>query len=261
MKNRIREDLAKTGVSLGSWLNLASPLAAEILAAAGLRWLCVDVEHSPVGLAELTHQVRAIEARGAVPLARLADCESSSIATALDAGVYGIVAPHMQNVEQAQRLVEAAYYPPRGYRSSGASRAKTISRDYAAACNDQLLIIAQIEDRQGVDNADAIMAMDGIDGGFLGNHDLALDMGLEMGCAEHEAAVDRVRQACEKAGKPCGILVKNEADFRHRLHQGYALFSLSSDLRLMQASAGEFHAAASSIAASAERRCCPPKSG
>ena len=148
MKNLIREDLARTGASLGCWLNLASSLAAEILAAVGFRWLCVDIEHTPIDLEKLTNLVRAIESRGAVPLVRLADCESSSIARALDTGVYGIIAPHIQNVEQAQRLEDVSYYPPRGFRSSGSSRAKTISPDYESNCNDQLLIIAQIEDRR-----------------------------------------------------------------------------------------------------------------
>ena len=94
-----------------------------------------------------------------------------------------------------------------------------------------------------------IIALEGIDGGFLGNHDLALDMGLAMGCDEHEAEVDRVRQACEKAGKPCGIMVHNEDNFCHRLDQGYALFGLSSDMRLLQTASRNFHQTACSILA------------
>ena len=123
MRNRIRETLLGGEVSIGSWLNLGSPQAAEVMASAGFDWLAVDAEHSPVGITEIANMFRAIEARGATPIVRVWDHAPETIGRVLDAGAFGVVPPHVSTAEQAAQIAQACRYPPRGRRSSGSGRA------------------------------------------------------------------------------------------------------------------------------------------
>ena len=150
MQNPIKDKLAAGQPSIGSWLNLASPLAAEVMAAAGFEWLVVDAEHSPFDLGHIAHTFRAIEARGAIPMARAWDHDPVTAARLLDAGAWGLVFPHVSTPEQAEKLAAAVRYPPRGQRSVGTGRCVTISADYRATFDDAVLLIPQIEDMEGV---------------------------------------------------------------------------------------------------------------
>ena len=192
MKNPIREALAAGHPSIGSWLNLASPLSAEVMAAAGFPWLVVDTEHSPFDMELVAHTFRAIEARGAIPLARSWDQDPVTIGRLLDAGAWGLVFPHVSNVEQAESLARAMRYPPEGTRSMGTGRCTTISPDYRRDINTEVLCIPQIEDMEGIDKAEAIASVPGVDIGFLGPNDLALSMGVETG-------------PCRSRGRPAAL--------------------------------------------------------
>ena len=199
-------------VSVGSWLNLASPLAAEVLATEGFEWLTVDMEHGPWELPDAANGFRAIESRGAVPLARVWSHKPEDIARVLDAGALGVVIPHVSNRAQAEALVQAVRYPPVGQRSAGTGRNQSFL-DYAAVANEQILLILQIEDLEGVDGIGEIMAVPGIDVGFIGPHDLGLSMGLkaeQIGSdPEHERQLMRILEGCQAAGKPAGLPVRD----------------------------------------------------
>ena len=234
MRNPISETLAAGQPSIGSWLNLGSPLAAEVMAAAGFSWLCVDAEHTAYDMESIAHTFRAIEARGAVPLARAWDHDPVTVGRLLDAGAYGIVFPHVSTAEQAQRLSEAMRFPPRGIRSAGTGRCATLGSDYRSVFNDLVLCIPQIEDMQGIDNAEAIASVEGVDIGFLGPNDLAMSMGVEPGHPEHEEALLRFLGGCQRAGTPCGIPTKDAASTQTRLSQGFRFIDINNDLRILQ---------------------------
>ena len=167
MQNSIITTLAEGKTSVGSWLNLASPLAAEVMAAAGFGWLVVDAEHTAFDMDLIAHTFRAIEARGAIPLARAWDHDPVTVARLLDAGAWGLVFPHVSTPEQAEKLAKAMRYPPRGTRSVGSARCVTITADYYQVANDQVLCIQQIEDLQGIEKDQEIARVDGVDIGFL----------------------------------------------------------------------------------------------
>lgn len=234
MRNPISETLAAGQPSIGSWLNLGSPLAAEVMAAAGFSWLCVDAEHTAYDMESIAHTFRAIEARGAVPLARAWDHDPVTVGRLLDAGAYGIVFPHVSTAEQAQRLSEAMRFPPRGIRSAGTGRCATLGSDYRSVFNDLVLCIPQIEDMQGIDNAEAIASVEGVNIGFLGPNDLAMSMGVEPGHPEHEEALLRFLGGCQRAGTPCGIPTKDAASTQTRLSQGFRFIDINNDLRILQ---------------------------
>lgn len=233
-QNKIREKLQKGQISIGSWLNLASPLAAEVMASVGFDWLAVDAEHSPIGLERITEIIRATECNGATPIVRAWDDRPETLGRLLDAGVMGIVVPHVKTPEQATRIALACRYPPQGKRSQGAGRGLTFGLDYLEWINEEVRVIAQIEDREGIENAEAIMRVEGIDIGFLGPGDLALDMGVPLGSPEHEQAMQDFLVACQKMNKHCGIPVATGEALQERKKQGFMFFDLSSDMRFLK---------------------------
>jgi 4-hydroxy-2-oxoheptanedioate aldolase len=238
MKNPIRETLAAGQPSVGGWLNLASPLAAEVMAAAGFPWLVVDAEHSGFDLDLIAHTFRAIEARGALPLVRAWDHDPVTLARLLDLGAWGIVIPHVSTPEQARALARAMRYPPRGTRSAGTGRCVTLSPDYRKVFDEVVLCIPQIEDLEGIENAEAIARVEGVDIGFLGPNDLALSMGVDPGHPDHEAALQRFREGFQRAGKPCGLPLRGGAEVvRQRLAQGFRFIDSGSDFRLLELAA------------------------
>ena len=239
MTNPIRETLAAGEPSIGSWLNLASPLAAEVMAAAGYRWLAVDAEHTYYDMELIAHTIRAIEARGAIPLVRSWDHDPVTIARLLDAGAWGLVFPHISTPEQAEGVARAMRYPPAGTRSVGTGRCQTISPDYRESANDLVLCIPQIEDLEGIENAEAIARVKGVDVGFLGPADLAMSMGVEPGHPDHEAALQRFREGCKRAGVPSGIPVSDGASARRRIEEGFQFIDLSNDMRFLAVAAGQ----------------------
>ncbi|MBT4979924.1 MAG: 2-dehydro-3-deoxyglucarate aldolase [Gemmatimonadetes bacterium] len=241
MHNPIKDKLAQGQASIGSWLNLASPMAAEVMAAAGFEWLVVDAEHSAFDLGHIAHTFRAIEARGAIPMCRAWDHDPVTAARLLDAGAWGLVFPHVSTPEQAEKIAKAMRYPPRGLRSVGTGRCVTLAEDYRQTFDDTVLCIPQIEDMEGINNAEAIASVEGIDIGFLGPGDLAMSMGVEAGHPDHEAALQTFREGCIKAGKPSGIPVKDTASAKKRIGEGFQFIDVNNDLRFLEATAKQMY--------------------
>jgi len=226
--------------SVGTWLNLVSPMVAELLATEGFEWLVVDMQHPPWSFSEAVNAFRAIEACGAVPFARSWSHAPEVIARILDAGALGIVAPRVSTRRQAVLLAEAVRYPPKGQRAQGEGRA-ILARDYYAVADENVLLIAQIEDVEGVKNIDEIMSVEGIDAGFIGPGDLALSMGLPREEAskvpEFQNALLRIRDGCRRANKPAGIPAATADAANKWLAEGFQFISLASDLRFLRAAA------------------------
>ena len=241
MHNPIKDKLAQGQASIGSWLNLASPMAAEVMAAAGFEWLVVDAEHSTFDLGHIAHTFRAIEARGAIPMCRTWDHDPITAARLLDAGAWGLVFPHISTPEQAEKIAQAMRYPPRGLRSVGTGRCVTLAADYRQTFDDAVLCIPQIEDMEGINNAEAIASVEGIDIGFLGPGDLAMSMGVDAGHPDHEAALQTFREGCERAGKPSGIPVKDAASAKKRIAEGFQLIDANNDLRFLESTAQQMY--------------------
>ena len=239
LDNPVAVALRAGEVSVGSWLNLASPLAAEVLATEGFEWLTVDMEHGPWDIAEAANGFRAIESRRVIPLARVWSHNPEVIARVLDAGALGVIVPHVSRRAQAEALVQAVRYPPVGNRSAGTGRNQTFV-DYASEANNQILLIPQIEDLEGVDQIQEIMSVPGIDVGFIGPVDLGLSMGLraeEIGKnSEHEAQLMRILEGCQAVGKPAGLPVPDAAAANKWISKGFQMIDLSNDLALLRQS-------------------------
>ncbi|HMO56386.1 MAG TPA: aldolase/citrate lyase family protein [Roseiflexaceae bacterium] len=240
--NPVTDKLRSGQPSVGSWLTLCSPAAAETMAHVGWDWLVVDVEHSPVGFETMVNCFRAAQLGGAVPMARVPWNDTIWIQRTLDAGAFGLVVPMVNSADDAAQVVANMKYATRGQRSSGGVRlAPYIDGDYRRWADEHLAVIVMIETIQAVNNAEAILAVDGVVGCFIGPNDLALSMGLTLsdtgpGTA-HEDAMLEVLRAAQKVGKAAGKHCFSAAEVTMRIAQGFQFLALASDGVFMSAAA------------------------
>ena len=234
--NPVRRALHEGRPSLGTWIQLGHPGIAEILANAGYDWIAADLEHTDMGMHEFVGLARGMYGRGPVPLARVRENDTLAIRQALDNGARGVVVPLVNSAEEAERAVAAAKYPPRGVRGSAFIRANDYGvrfQDYAASANDDVLVMVMIETRQAVANIDAIVAVDGVDGVFIGPADLSASYGV-TGQMTHplmmKARAD-VLKACRKAGKAPGlhIVIPTREMIQPVVADGFTFIALSVD--------------------------------
>jgi 4-hydroxy-2-oxoheptanedioate aldolase len=211
-QNPMKHRLAAGEVLHGLWLGLADPYAAEIAATADLDWLLIDGEHAPNDIRSLSAQLAVIGGTGPQPVIRLPDDDPAKIKQALDIGAQSLLIPMIENADQALRCYRATRYPPEGSRGVGSALARA-SRfaaipDYLTTANDQICLILQVESLRGLAALDAILAVPGIDGVFIGPSDLAADMGHLGNPADPEvkAAVLDALTRIRAAGKAAGVL-------------------------------------------------------
>lgn len=183
--NALKARLARREPSLGAWLFMASPPAAELLSHVGFDALIVDLEHAPAGLGDAVDQLRATGDRpdGPTLLARLPSVEAAVVKPVLDMGVEGLFAPALESADEVERLVRAAYYPPRGsrglhYTVSRAAGWGADSAAYPGHAADQTLIVAMIESEKGVEAIPEMAAVDCVDMFFIGPLDLSASIGV-----------------------------------------------------------------------------------
>lgn len=203
---------AASGRSLaGMWVCSGSALVAEICAGGGLDWLLIDMEHAPNGLESVLGQLQAVAAYPVTPVVRVPVADPVIIKQVLDLGATTILVPMVSSADEAEAVVAAAHYPPRGRRGVGSALARSARwnriEGYLTDAAEHVSVFVQIETADAVEQATAIASVDGIDGVFLGPSDLAASMGL-LGQQTHpdvKAAVRRAFADVIAAGKPVGV--------------------------------------------------------
>lgn len=235
----LKEKLRRGVPTIGTWLSLAHPALAEMAARAGFDWVAVDLEHSSITLRECEDLIRVLDLAGTTPLVRLTSNDPDLIKRVMDSGAHGVIVPTVSTEEEAQLAVEAVHYPPRGRRGVGLARAQGYGADfkgYLKRLDKEAVVVAMIENAQGVENAERILDVDGIDAYFLGPYDLSASLGL-IGKTSHptvEKAIAKVRAAGRRAGKPGGIHVvePDPAMLRKRLKEGFGFVAYSVETRI-----------------------------
>lgn len=195
----------------------STPRVMRILAAAGVDFALIDLEHTTWDAGTLRTVCATGRGTGVYPITRVVRAQYTLIATALDAGSRGIMAPMLESAEEARLLVEAAKYPPLGKRGFGVIMSDELEGGPAAMAeraNRENLVIAQIESPAGIGNADSIVAVPGVDAVWLGQFDLSLALGIPGQFADprYTEAVDHLLDVCRRHGKPLGQLVASTAD-------------------------------------------------
>lgn len=226
----------------GLWMSLASPVAAEALSLIGYDWLMFDTEHAPVEIGALQPLLQAAAAGGSSCIARPAWNDKVLIKRILDVGAQTILVPFVQSSEEARAAVSAALYPPGGIRGvAGLTRASRYGTlpDYLNHANSETCVLVQIETGEALENLEAIAAVEGVDGVFIGPSDLAASLG-HLGHPGAEEVQTVLRKACgriDAAHKASGILATTPEDAARYLDWGYRFVALSVDLGLLVSAA------------------------
>ncbi|MHB9032558.1 MAG: HpcH/HpaI aldolase family protein [Anaerolineae bacterium] len=236
--NPVKAAMAAGQATVGGWSTFCSPVVAEAMAPLGFDWVCVDVQHSPVSWDTTVNCFRAIQLGGGVPMARIPWNESVWIQRTLDAGAMGLIIPMINNEADAVRAVSNMRYSPGGQRSYGGSRLRPyVDGDWKAWSDANMLCVVMIETVEAVQNAEAILAVPGVDACFIGPVDLALSMGIPISAVgpgtEHEAMIQAVLAAGRKVGTPVGKHCNDGAEVKMRIGQGFQFLACANDVRFM----------------------------
>jgi 4-hydroxy-2-oxoheptanedioate aldolase len=237
-RNAFKQALARGERQVGLWSGLASPIAAEILAGAGFDWIVIDGEHAPNDISTLLPQLQAMRGGTAEPVFRVPWNEPVVIKRALDVGARSLLVPFVQNAEEARRAVAAARYPPLGIRGVAiAMRAVDYGRiqNYHRNAHLDTCILVQVETRAALAEIEAIAAVEGVDGVFIGPSDLAADLG-HLGDPRHadvQAAIQQAAQRIRAAGKSAGTLAGSADDVEFLFGLGFNFIAAGSDVGVL----------------------------
>ena len=233
-ERNFKERLRAGDLLVGTWVKTPSPIVTEVLAGTELDLLCLDAEHAPFDRLVLDGCILAARSRQMPSLVRIPADRPEHILNALDLGATGIVIPHVMDERRAREAVRACLYGPGGRGYAGSSRAANYTRTtmakHIAASTNSNAIVAQIEDREGVENIPAIAGVEELDCLFIGRADLAVALGVPSSTAPEVIAVsERICDASRAAGKAVGMFVPDLKEVPHWRSRGVSLFLLESD--------------------------------
>jgi len=240
MPTGLKKRLKKKELTIGSWLQIGSPVVAEIMVQAGFDWLVVDMEHSAISIDQAQSLIQIIDLAGCVPLVRLHSNDSVLIKRVMDAGAQGIVVPNVNCREDAIAAVRASRYPPYGTRGIGLWRAQGYGFDfdkYKEWQENGSTVIAQIEHIDAVNNFEAIVGTEGIDGFIIGPYDLSASLGFP-GKYDHpdfRAALDTIKTVSNKCDVLMGthVVMPDVSTVKQKINEGYRFIAYSTDTLLL----------------------------
>ena len=242
MKNTsLKNKLKNNELTLGSWITIGHPTIPDILAQAGFEWLVIDIEHNLIDPLMLHTLIATIQSKEIAALVRVSDNDKVIIKQVLDAGADGIIVPMVCNKEDAEMAVNYSYYPPRGERGVGLSRAQGYGEsfeDYKQWQSDSLTIIAQIEHIEGVKNIDEIISTDGVDGIIIGPYDLSGSLGMpgKLESVEVKSAIKKVIDRCTQRKFPLGyhIVEPCVSNATKMISAGFRFIAFGTDFYFMR---------------------------
>ena len=212
----------------GAWSAISSPVSVRLLAAAGLDYVVVDLQHGTATEHDLPGLTAAIRLAGAVPVGRVRHAHPADIGRALDLGCAGVIVPNVNSAAQAREAAGACRYPPAGYRSAGGVLAM-----------DDPCCIVMAESVEAVADLDAMLAVNGVDGLYVGPRDLSYSFGCEPGPDDPvlRPVLEQIWAACAAAGKPVGVHAVDGATARLYRDAGCTLITVTADVAAISRSA------------------------
>ena len=245
MKNKnLKEKLRNRENTIGSWITIGHQAIIDILAEAGFDWLTIDLEHTAIDLNELQILIGFIQSHGMAALVRVSKNEEVIIKRVLDSGADGIIVPMICSAEEAKMAVSFAKYPPLGKRGVGLNRAQRYGsgfEEYKSWVEKHLVIIAQIEHIDAVDNISEIIQTEGIDGMMIGPYDLSSSLGVpgNFNDPKVKEALNRVEEICLAAKKSMGyhVIEPDSSLILEKQSQGYNFIAFSTDFLFLSTKA------------------------
>jgi 4-hydroxy-2-oxoheptanedioate aldolase len=244
-KNTFKARLRGQTPQIGLWLALADSYSAEICAGADFDWVVIDGEHAPNDIRSILRQLQALAAYSVHPVVRPPVGEVHLIKQLLDLGAQTLLIPMVETAEQARLLVSAMRYPPSGIRGVGSAIARSSRWQampaYLQQADAEVCLLVQIETREGLRNLDAIAAVEGVDGLFIGPSDLSASLGRigNPGHPEVQSAIADAVGRIRSADKAAGILSVEEKEARHYLSLGCNFVAVGADTMLLAGAARE----------------------
>ena len=238
--NPMKAALAENNKLFGIWLQLFHPAVAEMVALVGYDVVVIDLEHGPGDLQETANMMRGISGTGAAAMVRIPSNEPVILKRLLDQGPDAVMIPLVESAVEARAAVAACRFPPRGNRgwAAGVARASAygLDGDYTTQSSDNLFIACQIESVKGVEHADEISAVDGVDMIFIGRNDLAADAGhiLELDHPEVVAMLRHTAAVAKKAGKKIGTVGSAGLGWPQLFIDGFDMVLPSGDISLLR---------------------------
>lgn len=228
--------------AINAWVSSDSSYIAEVLGHCGFDAVTVDLQHGQFGIDAIPKMLQAISATPAMPWVRCSSNNMAEINKLLDMGAYGVICPMIETVEQAKELVDAARYAPLGRRSFGPARGVLYGgSDYLDQANEEIIVLAMIETPLGLQNAEKILQVPGLDGIYIGPNDLALCLGIapstpwqESILAEH---IFHLLSLCKKHEKYSGIFCSDVAMASEMISAGASLVTPGNDVQLLRSEA------------------------
>lgn len=249
MRANTLRHLKKAGQPIvNAWLSIGAPYAAEAIGHQGFDAATVDCQHGMIGFDVAIAMLQALSSTPAIPLVRPSGLNPAEIMRFLDAGSYGIICPMISTPEDAAALVKACRYPPAGERSFGPARGILYGgADYLDGANAEIVVLAMIETAQGLDNVDAILGVEGLDGIYIGPNDLSLALGRRPANEPDDPlvvdAIEHVRARTAAQGLISGIFCSNGAAAAARISEGFDLVTPGNDAALLRATMAQAVAA------------------
>ena len=237
-QNSFKRALKAGKAQIGLWSSLSSSYTVEVIAGAGYDWILLDMEHSPNDLESLLAQLQAAAPYATTPIVRVPWNDMVTIKRVLDVGAQSILVPYVSTAEEAKSAVAYTRYPPAGVRGvAGTTRATRFGRipGYAKKAHEELCVLVQVETKQGLDNLEAICAVEGVDGVFIGPADLHASLGYtgETANAAVMPMIEEAMRRIRKGGKAPGYLSPVEADAKKMLAAGALFVAVGADVGLL----------------------------
>ena len=237
--NTFKAAITNGQLQIGFWQSLATSVTAEISAYSGFDWLLIDGEHGVNDLRSIRDQLQVVNPSPSHAAVRISSVNVVEVKQVMDAGAQTILVPMVDTAEDAQLMARALRYPPDGIRGNGVGVVRASAygqtKGYLDNANDEACLLVQVETTLAIDNLDAICAVNGVDGVFIGPGDLATSMG-HIGNPAHpevqeviEAAILRIRAN----GKAPGILMADETKVRRYIELGALFVAVGSDVAML----------------------------
>jgi len=237
-QNGFKRALKAGKAQIGLWSSLSSNYTVEVIAGAGFDWILLDMEHSPNDLESALAQLQAAAPYPSHPVVRVPWNDMVTIKRVLDIGAQSLLVPYVSTADEARAAVSYTRYPPAGLRGvAGTTRATRFGRvrDYAKRAQEEICLLVQVETQAALDNIEAICAIEGVDGVFIGPADLHASLGYtgEIANPKVKPLIDEAIRRIRKSGKAPGILTPNEADAKHWLQCGGLFVAVGADVGIL----------------------------
>lgn len=246
MKNTLKEKVKKGDAALGVFVAFPSPDVVEMCGYLGFDFVLLDAEHGPMSVESAAHLLRAAECAGITPIVNVPSSNPQTIGRYLDIGALGIQVPQVNDRDEAEAIVRAVKYYPLGQRGmahprSGCYGLAESMTDYVEQANKETMVIASIENIEGVMHLPHILDTEGIDVFLIGPHDLSQSLGMpgQIGTPLVKSAIDTIVKQVRGAGRAVGIFAPDAASARAYIAKG-AQYVITGSVGLLSRAASDY---------------------